>query len=104
MAKAIDLLVKKEYVSEADTDEEKTIWLLNTLSGLQFMQCTSNGFVDHEMIIRLGLSGWLNFHDFAGNEIEFSAENINRIPALILQDISFEIQGMSGLMGEERKN
>jgi len=104
MAKAIELLIGKEHQSDVDTDELKTTWILRTLTGIEFMRCTAHGFVDHEMIIELGLTGWKDFPDAEGNEIEFSSKNIGRIPPLILQDISFEIQTMSQLGEEERKN
>ena len=104
MAKAIELVVGKDFVSKNDTDDEKTTWILRTLTGIEFMRCTAHGFVDHEMIIELGLTGWKDFPDAEGNEIEFSTENTGRIPPLILQDISFEIQTMSQLGESERKN
>ena len=104
MAKAIELVVGKEFIAEHDTDDEKTTWSLRTLTGIEFMRCTAHGFVDHEMIISLGLIGWKDFPDEAGNEIEYSSANIGRIPPLILQDISFEIQTMSQLGEKERKN
>lgn len=104
MAKAIELVVGKEFKSDSDKDDLQTTWVLRTLTGVEFMRCTSGGFVDHEMIINLGLTGWKDFPDSDGKEIEFSIENIGRIPPLILQDISFEIQTMSSLGGEERKN
>ena len=104
MAKAIELVVGKEFKSDSDKDDLQTTWILRTLTGVEFMRCTSNGYVNHEMIINLGLTGWKDFPGVDCKEIEFSIENIGRIPPLILQDISFEIQTMSSLGGEERKN
>jgi len=104
MAKAVDLVIDKEYISENDTDEKKTTWIIRTLTGLEFMKCTAGGYVDHEMIIDLGLTGWKDFPDNEGVEIEYSIENIGRIPPLLLQDISFEIQMLSSLGESERKN
>jgi len=104
MAKAIELLIGKEYQADADTDELKTTWILRTLTGIEFMRCTAHGYVDHEMIIGLGLTGWQDFPDSEGKEINYSVENIGRIPPLILQEISFEIQTMSQLGESERKN
>ena len=105
MAKALHLVTDKEFQSEKDEDDKKTTWLLRTLTGLEFLRCTSSGYVDHEMIIALGLVGWRDFPDEeSGKEIEFSVVNIGLISPLLLQDISFEIQTMSQLGAEERKN
>ena len=104
MAKAIDMIVDSEFVSEYDDDEVKTTWILRTLSGIEFLKCTSKGYVDHEMIIDLGLTGWRDFKDSNGHDIQFSQQDIIRIPPMILQDISFAIQNLATLGEDERKN
>ena len=104
MAKALDVLIDQEFVSKLDEDETPTTWMLRSLTGVEYLECFSTGKCDHNMILSRGITGWKNFPDKDGNEIEFSIGNINRIPAPILQDISFEIQGMSSLNEEERKN
>ena len=104
MAKAIELVVGKEFFSKHDTDDKKTTWILRTLSGIEFMRCTQSGFVDTEMVINLGLTGWKDFPDKGGNEIEFSVKNFKYIPAFIAQDIYSELEKISLLSGEERKN
>lgn len=104
MAKAIELVVDKEFVSKHDNDEIKTTWIIRTLTGIEFMRCTASGYVDYEMTIMLGLVGWKDFNNEDGSPIEFSKENIGRIPPLILQDISFQIQSLSSMGDDERKN
>ena len=105
MAKALHLVTDREYISKADDDENKTTFILRSLTGLEFIDCTSGGFVDIKMILRLGLTGWRDFPDeVTGEEIEFSVENFKYVPPLLIQDISFEIQAMSQLGAEERKN
>ena len=104
MAKAINMIVGQDFISDNDEDEVKTIWKVRTLNGFEFLECTSQGFFDHALCIHKGLTGWENFKDIAGNDIEFSDDNISLIPALILQEISLEIQIMSSLTEDERKN
>jgi hypothetical protein len=104
MAKAINLVNDARFESDADTDEKKTTWILRTLTGVEFIRATANGYVDHEMILNAGIVGWENFVNEDGTDIEFSIKNVGRIPPTILQDISFEIQAMSGLAEKERKN
>lgn len=104
MAKAIEMVRDKEFISEQDTDGSQTTWLLRTLSGLEFIRATGGGYVDHDYILTTGITGWKDFPDDSGKEVEFSVANINLIPPLILQDISFELQEMSGLGESERKN
>lgn len=104
MAKAIDILVDQEFQSEKDTDEIKTTFMLRSLTGLEFLSCTSGGYVDHPRILELGITGWRDFNNSDGSPIEFSRHNIGRIPALILQDLSFRIQTISSMKDDERKN
>lgn len=104
MAKAIDILIDQEFVSEQDDDEVKTTWLLRSLTALEFLRCTSRGYVDHDMILEYGITGWRDFKDGNGEDIPFSKVAINRIPPMILQDISFKIQEISTLSEGERKN
>jgi hypothetical protein len=104
MAKAIDLLVDQEFQSEYDSDDVKTTFMLKSLSGMEYLECTSKGFVDYEKIIKIGLTGWKNFPDNEGVEIPFDVENMSRIPPMILQDISFQILNISSNSEDERKN
>ena len=104
MAKAIDILIDQDFVSDLDTDENKTTWIIRTLSGLEFLSCVNAAGVDHQKVLELGLTGWKDFPDADGSEIEFSKPNIGRISAELLQDISFKIQGISSLSEEDAKN
>lgn len=104
MAKAIDIITDQVYISEIDEDEIKTEWLIRSMTAHEFMKCTSKGFVDHKMITEIGITGWTNFHDGKGNQIEFSVANIARIHPMMLQELSYKIQSISTLSGEERKN
>ena len=104
MAKAIDILIDQDFVSDLDTDESKTTWVLRTLSGLEFLSCITAAGVDHQKVIELGLTGWRDFNNADNSAIEFSKPNIGRISAEILQDISYEIQAMSSVSEEEAKN
>jgi len=104
MAKALNVLIDQEYKSDKDDDELQTTWMLRSLSGLEFLECTSRGFVDHDLILSKGLTGWNDFLDLDGNQIKFSASYIGRVPPIILQDLSFEIQKISTLTENERKN
>lgn len=104
MAKAIEILIGKEIVSEYDTDEVKTTWIIRSLSGFEFIEATKHGYVDHEYILTHGITGWKDFKDASGNPLEFSIENIARIPPVILQELSFAIQEMASIGESERKN
>ena len=104
MAKALALVADYEYQSDKDPDEVKTTWILRSLTSFEFMQCCGNGVVDDAMFVRTGLVGWRDFVDAAGEEIEFSVENMGRIPPLIVQDLSFKIQNISVLSEDDRKN
>lgn len=104
MAKAIDILIDQDFISDLDTDEKKTTWVIRTLSGLEFLSCVNTTGVDHQKVIELGLTGWRDFNNADGSAIEFSKPNIGRIPAEILQDISFKIQNSSSVSEEEAKN
>jgi len=104
MAKAIDILLDQEFQAEQDNDEVKTTWILRTLSGLEFLSCTTGGYVDHDRFITLGLTGWKDFFSSDGEQIEFSKKDIARIPAPILQEISYKVQEISSLSEDERKN
>ena len=105
MAKALNTVINQEFISEHDDEEEvKTTWILRSLTGLEFLECCSAGFVDHEKIINYGLVGWKDFMGADGNPIEFHRADIQRIPATYLQDISFKIQTISTVSEEETKN
>lgn len=104
MTKAIDILIDKEFISKIDKDEIPTTWILRSMTGIEFLEVTAMGRVDHEKILNWCLTGWKKFIGSDGKEIEFSRENINRVPPIILQDISLEIQEMSAVSEKERKN
>jgi len=104
MARAVEMVVGKEFVSEYDTDKKKTTWLLRTLTGGEYMRCTRQGYVDDALIVEFGLTGWNDWIDDDNKPIEFSVAQIARIPPLIFQDISFAIQSLSTVSDEERKN
>lgn len=104
MAKAIDIVGEVEYISPKDTDEEKTTWILRSLTGFEFMECTTDYDTMYTKFVKRGLIGWKNFKDSKGEEIPFSVENMGRIMPIILQDISFKIQDISVLSEEETKN
>lgn len=104
MAKAIDILIDQEFISDLDTDENKTTWMIRSLSGLEFLSCVNANGVDHQRVLELGLTGWKDFPDVDGSEIEFSKPNIGKIPAVFLQDISFKIQEISSMSEAEAKN
>lgn len=105
MAKALNIVINQEFISDQDKDEEiKTTWILRSLTGLEFLRCCSSGYVDHDMIIELGLVGWKKFLDGEGKDIEFHVNMIPKIPPLYLQDISAEIQRISIITEDERKN
>ena len=103
MAKALEVLFNQEFISEYDDDDVKTSWELRSLTGMEFLKACTNG-VDYEKMIELGLTGWNDFKDSSGNQIPFSVDEIRLIPTLILQDIALEIQKMSMLNEDERKN
>lgn len=104
MAKAIDLVADVEFQSPRDDDDVKTTWILRSLTSFEFMRCTTRPDEMYERFVELGLIGWKDFNDCHGNPIEFSVENMDRIPPIVLQDISFEIQKLSVLTEDERKN
>lgn len=107
MATALPLITKAPFISKHDKDKPgsvQVIWMLQPLTGLQHMEITASGFTDYSGAIMMGLKGWKNFKDAAGAEVEFSFENIARIPALYLQDIAFEILKRSSLDEEKTKN
>ena len=104
MAKAIDLILEKEFQCEADTDEIKTTWLLRSLTGSEWLKCTANGFVDIDLILEYGICGWRDFPDANGNEVPYSRINIGRIDPVYLQEIYIELQRMASMGEEERKN
>lgn len=108
MPTALPSIVKSPYVSKLEKDkpkEEQTTWMLQPLNGLQHMQVSSGVFgVDYSGALAVGLTGWENFKDENGVEIEFSNENISRVPALYLQDIALEILKRSEMKDEKVKN
>ena len=104
MVKAVELIIGKEFISEYDDDEVKTKFLINTLKGKEFLRATMRGFVDIDYILDTGLVGWKDFYNEDGTPVEFSQENIDKVPPLILQDIAFAIQSLSTLEEDERKN
>lgn len=54
------------------------------------------------LAIKHGLIGWRNFFDREGKEIEFSKENINRLPPLVFLSVATVIIN-STVFGEEEK-
>ena len=100
MAKAVNLVTDVPYQCEADTDEVKTTWMLRSLTGGEMMDITKQGFVDHNLILELGIVGWKDFYDHTGEkEIEFSKANIQLIPGLLFQELSFKIQELVKHLG-----
>lgn len=104
MAKAVELIVDQNYVSDFDKDETKTTWTLRALTCFEYMDATKEGFVNHGAIVGYGLTGWKDFPDENGDQIEFSVENMKYIPPLIAQDLSLAIQNIAALSEDERKN
>lgn len=104
MAKALKVITGERFKSSQDTDKVKTVWLIRGLTSLEMLRATSKGYVDHDMILMLGITGWEKFKDGKGKDIPYDVNNIERIPPDILQDISFKIQELSNMTEDERKN
>jgi len=107
MPAALPSIVKSPYVSKLEKDtpkEDQTTWMLQPLNGLQRMEISSMGFTDYTAALMLGLVGWENFKDENGVEMEFTTENMKRVPALYLQDIALELIKRSDLDEEKIKN
>lgn len=104
MTTALAMLTDYDYQAEHDESDKKTTWILRSLSGLEMIECTHRGYVDHAEVLHRGLIGWKDFVDSTGKDIPFSEDKISLINALILTDISYEIQNISALTEDERKN
>lgn len=104
MTTALAILTDVEFQAKTDMSDNKTTWILRSLSGLELLECTRRGYVDHAEIIHKGLTGWKDFYDSNGVAIEFKQDNIGRINGLILQELSYEIQELSSMTEDERKN
>lgn len=104
MAKALKVFSEYEYVSPLDEDETPTTWILRSLDAIEFQSTVESGDIKWEQYALLGITGWRNFPDSDGNEIEYSKENIGRIPPAILQDLEIKIQALSVMTEDEQKN
>jgi len=56
-----------------------------------------------ETMLRKGLVGWRNFPDASGNDLPFSYENVDRLPAELVDVITNRIFASSYLTEDEKK-
>lgn len=104
MATARQLIADQEFVSKEDHDEVKTTWVIRSMSAFEWVTATNSGKVDWNYMVSTCLTGWTNFRDESGSNIEFSANSMGMIPPLIFQDIATEIMRISSMTEDERKN
>lgn len=121
MITGINLSETKDYVSQYDKSESKTIWKLGVLNAEIFMSLgvDKNTLKIVFEVVRFGLKGFENFKDSVGNDIKFStisqvygmsnyqvvAENIMKIiPPEIITELGVEILKISKLKDDEIKN
>ena len=122
MITGISLSETKDFISEADTGDQKTVWKLGVLDAEVFAslgEFTNNPLKMMLEIVRFGLKGFENFKDSMGNEVKFStisksvgpypykvvSDNILKIiPSQIINEIGAEILQNSKLGEPEAKN
>lgn len=120
--KGISLSEVKDFVSQYDKEEPKTIWKLGVLDSDVFDLIggrTDNQLSTMTDVVRFGLKGFENFKDAQGNEIKFSTTTrvlgitnykvvsdslIKIIPPEVKYELANEIISSSRLNEEEIKN
>ena len=103
---AITKIAADWYTPESEREEENpTRFKIQPLNGLQHMEVLNDLYKSGPFnALRYGLVGWENFSDENGKEIKFSAKNIERIPPLLLSELSTEIVNRSELGEDATKN
>ena len=118
----ISLSETKDYVSNLDNIEPKTIWKLGVLDAEVFAslgELVNNPLKMMLEIVRFGLKGFENFKDANGNDVKFATISRNVgpynykvvsdsvlkiIPSNIINELGSEILQMSKLGESEAKN
>ena len=103
---AIEKIAADWYTPESEREEESpTRFKIQPLNGLQHMEVLGDLYKSGPFnAIRYGLVGWENFNDENGKPINFSLENVKRVPPVYLSEISTEIINRSELGEAATKN
>lgn len=104
MTKALKIVSQYDFTAPSDDSDDKTVWKLRGLNGLEWIECTQTGKTDVVKVITKGIAGWSNFKDDEGNEIPYSIGNMGRIPPDILIDIYLSVNQSTTIGDQERKN
>lgn len=109
-----------EFISKYDTETDKTIFILGTISTKQMsfindmlsrwrvnagkmeeivIQTSQRNFE----VVRQGLKGWKNFKD-GNKDIQFSEKNIELIPYEVIDEIAERLLAINSLSQDEKKN
>lgn len=122
MITGISLSETKDYISQFDKDEPKTIFKLGVLDAEVFAslgEFTGNPLRMMLEIARYGIKGFENLKDSVGNVVQFSTiprqlgpysykvlsdSILKTIPSQVINELGAEILRMSKLSEEETKN
>ena len=115
MITAVDPRTQVRFVPESEKKKKaKTAFLYLPMTELEKVNMATvigpgegQGQMPETFLARLvieHLCGWENFKDSAGTELEFSGENVQRIPWIVILDIGADILKTSGFGEVERKN
>ncbi len=120
MIKAISNFTKVEFISTFDTEVDKTIFYLGSITTIQMANINDmlsrwrvqDGKMQEIVmmtsqrnyeVVRCGLKGWKNFKD-GDKEIVFSEKNIEKIPFQIINELSDKLFELNSLSEQETKN
>ena len=100
MLKAIDITQRTEFISKHDTEDQKTVFILRPLSGLEMMSLSSGTPEDIEKMIVKSIVEVKNYTQ-TYEKIEDVVRTLN---LSVLGEILNFINVLNNLTGEDTKN
>lgn len=103
------------YTPKSEAGEsEPSKFQLQPLTGMQKMEVMCHGVAtpdgmfrtDHDgqrLLLRYGVTGWVNVHDEEGNPLEFTRQELEKLPMNILTELANEVLQRAVLQEVDRK-
>ncbi|MDH5394532.1 MAG: hypothetical protein OEY11_15210 [Gammaproteobacteria bacterium] len=106
MASVLASITQAPYVLERERelpDHEQTVFMLQPLDGLQYLDVMAGGFHNYRLALNLGLKGWSNYKDENKQNVPFSIEAFNGMASEDLLELSCEITDRTVLREAQKK-
>jgi len=106
MATILASITKSPYVLERErelTENEQTVYMLQPLDGLQYLDVSAGGFLNYRLALELGLQGWSNLKDENKQDVTFVNGKSPDIKSEDLLELACEIIDRTKLRESQKK-